>query len=229
MNTYRRTAVIVGAFFLIAMVTSLAGGIWLESILGAPGYLSVVSAYKVQVLTGSLLELINCLAVVGIAVGMFPIFKKQGEGLALGYVALRVIEAAVLVVAVISPLVLIPLSQQYVSAGSSDASSYQALGALLIAVRAQLAGLLVPIFFGAGALLFYSLLYRSRLVPRFIAVWGLIAVVLLLAWNLLETFGLNVSAGVIFGLPIILNEVLLGIWLIAKGFAPNALASGSPE
>jgi hypothetical protein len=227
-NTHRGTAVIVGAFFLIAMVTSLAGGIWLESILGAPDYLSTVSANKVQVLTGSLLELINCIAVVGIAVGMFPIFKKYGEGLALGYVALRIIEAAVLVVAVISPLALIPLSQAYVAAGSSDAASFQAVGALLVAVRAQLAGLLVPIFFGAGALIFYSLLYRSRLLPRFISIWGLIAVVALLSWNLLEAFGMSISAGLIFGLPIILNEILLGIWLIAKGFNPGPLASESP-
>jgi Domain of unknown function (DUF4386) len=228
MNTHRRTAVIVGAFFLIAMVTSLAGGIWLESILGAPDLLSNVSANRVQVLTGSLLELINCLAVVGIAVAMFPIFKKHGEALALGYVAFRVIEAAVLVVAALSPLALILLSEQYLAAGSSDASSFQALGALLMAVRAQLAGLLVPIFFGVGALLFYSLLYRSRLVPRFISVWGLIAVVSLLAWNLLETFDMSISAGMVFGLPIILNEIFLGIWLIARGFNPKAQVSESP-
>jgi len=228
MNVHRGTAVIVGAFFLIAMVTSLAGGIWLESMLGAPDFLSTVSANKVQVLTGSLLELINCIAVVGIAVGMFPVFKKYGEGLALGYVALRIIEATVLVVAVISPLALIPLSQAYLAAGSSDTSSFQAVGSLLVAVRGQLAGLLVPIFFGAGALLFYSLLYRSRLVPRFISIWGLIAVVLLLAWNLLEAFGVSISAGMVFGLPIILNEIFLGIWLIAKGFNPDAVVSDSP-
>jgi Domain of unknown function (DUF4386) len=228
MNTHRGTAVIVGALFLIAMVTSLAGGIWLESILGAPDYLSAVSANKLQVLTGSLLELINCIAVVGIAVGMFPVFKKFSEALALGYVAFRVIEATVLVVAVISPLALIPLGQAYVAAGSSDASSFQAAGSLLVAVRVQLAGLLVPIFFGVGALLFYSLLYRSRLVPRFISVWGLIAVVSLLAWNLLVSFGLSISAGIVFGLPIILNEIFLGIWLIARGFNPRAVVSESP-
>jgi len=228
MNRYRGTAVVVGAFFLIAMVTSLAGGIWLESILGTPDYLGAVAASRAQVLTASLLELVNCIAVLGIAVGMFPVFKSHGEGLALGYVALRIIETAVLVVAVISPLALIPLSQAYLAAGSSDASSLQAAGALLLAVRAQLAGLLVPIFFGAGALLFYSLLYRSRLLPRFISIWGLIAVVLLLAWNLLEAFGMSIDAGMVFGLPIILNEIFLGIWLIAKGFNPHSLVSESP-
>jgi hypothetical protein len=113
MSTKRKTAIIVGALFLIAMVTSLGGGLWLESILTAPDYLLTVSANETQVIIGVLLELINCVAVIGIAVMMFPIFKKTDEALALGYVAFRVVEAAILVAAVISPLALIALSQEY--------------------------------------------------------------------------------------------------------------------
>ena len=90
-----------------------------------------------------------------------------------------------------------------------------------------MAGLIVPVFFSLGAVLFYYLLYRSRLVPRFISVWGFIAVALVLAWNLLETFGISISAGMVFGLPIILNEIILGIWLIVKGFTTSAIASES--
>ena len=121
MNSNKKTAIIVGALFLIAMVTSLVGGVWLESILTTPDYLRTVSANGSQVITGVLLELINCVAVVGIAVAMFPIFRKQNEALALGYVAFRVIEAAVLIAAVISPLLLIALSQEYITVSASDA------------------------------------------------------------------------------------------------------------
>jgi hypothetical protein len=227
MSTKRKTAIIVGALFLIAMVTSLGGGLWLESILTAPDYLLTVSANETQVIIGVLLELINCVAVIGIAVMMFPIFKKTDEALALGYVAFRVVEAAILVAAVISPLALIALSQEYQKAGAQDASYFQTLGTSFMAVRAHLTGLLLVVFFSLGALLFYFLLYRSKLVPRFIPVWGFIAVALVFTWNLIATFGIGLGAAMIFVLPIILNEIFLGIWLIVKGFNSSAVASGS--
>lgn len=83
-NTHKKSARIVGAPFLIAMVTSLVGGIWLGSIITATDYLVTVSANRTQVIIGVLLELINGLSVVGIAVGMFPLFKRHNEALALG-------------------------------------------------------------------------------------------------------------------------------------------------
>jgi hypothetical protein len=226
-NTSRKTAIVVGVLFLTAMVTSLLGGGLLETILNAPDYLITVSADETQVIIGVLLELINVAAVVGIAVMMFPIFKKYNEALALGYVGFRIIEATILIVAVISPLALITLSQEYLNAGAPDAFYFQTLGTLFMAVRAHLVGLILVIFFSSGALLFYYLLYQSKLVPRFISVWGFIGVAFLLTWNLLETFGLSVSAGMILALPIILNEIFLGIWLIVKGFSSSATASES--
>ena len=227
MNTNRNTARIVGALFLIAMVTSLLGGIWLESILSAPDYLSSVSGNKNQVVMGVLLELINGLAVIGIAVAMYPIFRKQYEALSLGYVALRIIEAVIIIAAVISPLSLISLSQEYINAGSPDTSYFQSLGTSFMAARGHLVGLLLAIFFSLGALLFYYLLYQSKLVPRWLSVWGFVGAALVLTWNLLETFGISISAGMILALPIISNEIFLGIWLIAKGFNPSAIASES--
>ena len=227
MNSNRKTAIIVWVLFLTAMVTSLIGGIWLESIISAPDYLITVSENETQVIIGVLLEIINCAAVVGIAVFMFPIFKKYNEALALGYVGFRIIEATILVVAAIIPLSLIALSQEYVKAGVPDASHFQTLGTSFLATRAHLAGLILVIFFGLGALLFYFLLYQSKLVPRFISVWGFIAVVLVLIWNLLEAFGISVSAGMILAFPMILNEIFLGIWLIVKGFNSSAIASES--
>ncbi len=207
MNTNRKTARIVGALFLTAMVTSILGGFWLESILNAPDYLISVSANETQVITGVLLELINGLAVVGIAVAMFPLFKKYSEALALGYVAIRIIEAVIVIAAVISPLSLIALSQEYVQAGAPDASYFQTLGSSFLAARALWVSLMLGIFFSLGALLFYYLLYQSKLVPRWLSVWGLVAVILLLTWNLLEMFGISISAGMILALPIILNEI----------------------
>jgi len=226
-NTYRKTAIIVGVLFLTAMVTSLLGGYWLESILSAADFLITVSANETQVIIGVLLELINGIAVVGIAVMMFPIFKKHDEALALGYVAFRVIEAVIIIAAVISPLTLIALSQEYLTVGAAEAAYFKSLGSSFLAVRAHLVGLLLAIFFSLGALLFYYLLYQSKLVPRWISVWGFIGAVLVLTWNLLETFGISISAGMILALPIISNEIFLGIWLIVKGFNSSAIASES--
>ena len=226
MNANKTTARIVGALFLIAMVTSLVGGIWLESITTAPDYLVEVAAQKTQVLVGVLLELVNCIAVVGIAAALFPLMKKQSEALAASYLGTRVIEAVILSIAAVSPLLIVTLSQEYLAAGATDAAPFQTAGALVMAARGHLASLLTPIFFSLAALLLYYFLYRSRLVPRFIPVWGFIAVVSLFTWNMLEAFGLSISAGMVFALPMILNEIFLGIWLLAKGFSSPALAAG---
>jgi hypothetical protein len=209
---------IVGALFLIAMVTSLGGGIWLESITTAADYLDTVAGQETQVLLGVLLELINCLAVIGIAALLFPFMKKESDALAAGYLGTRVVEVVVLSLAAVGPLLLVALSQEYLAAGAAETGHFQTAAILVMAFRGYLASLLSPIWFCLGGLLLYVFLYRSRLVPRFIPIWGFIAVVALLTWNLLEAFGFSISAGMVFALPIILNEIFLGLWLIVKGF-----------
>jgi hypothetical protein len=154
------------ALFLIAMVTSLLGGIWLESMMEASDYLVEVSAHRTQVELGVLLELINCIAVVGIAAALFPLMKKHNEALAAGYLGTRVIEAVILGVAVISPLLLVTLSQEYLAAGAADAAYFQTAGTLVKAAREHLANLLTPIFFSLAALFLYYFLYRQASISR---------------------------------------------------------------
>ncbi|MFN2167861.1 MAG: DUF4386 domain-containing protein [Anaerolineae bacterium] len=229
MKASKRTARIAGALFLTAMVTSLVGGVWLESMTAVPDYLSTLSDNQVPVVIGVLLELVNCAAVVGIAAALYPVLKGQSEALAVGYAGIRVVEAVVLSLAAIGPLLLVSLSQAYVMAGTGDASNTQALGTLVMDVRAQIAGLLTPVFFGLGALLLYGSFYQTKLVPRFISVWGLIGVASMLTWNLVNAFGLTLGAAMVFGLPIILNEIFLGIWLIVRGFNAPDTAGATGE
>jgi hypothetical protein len=181
-----------------------------------------VSENKTQVITGVILELVNGLAVVGIAVVMYPLFRKKFDALALGYVALRIIEAVIIFAAIISPLTLLGLGQE-----ALDASNFQTLGAALLAVRSILVGQLTGIFFSLAALLLFYLLYQTKLVPHFISVWGLISVALVLVWNLVELYGITVSFGMILALPMILNEIFLALWLIIKGFDQPAVDTGS--
>ena len=222
MSAYNRTARIAGALFLAAMVTSLTGGVWLESIVTAEDYLATASANETQLLLGALLELTNCLAVLGIASVLFPLMRRHNEALATGYLGTRIVEVVVLAVAAVSPLLIVTLSQEYLAAGAADAAYFETAGALVMAARGQLASLLTPIFFSLAALLLYIFLYQTKLVPRFISMWGLIAVVALFTWNMVEAFGLHISAGMVFALPMILNEVFLGLWLLVRGFNGSA-------
>ncbi len=231
-NTSRRIAIIVGVLFITAMVTSFLGGSLIDSITATPDYLVAVSQNATQLIIGVFLELMNGIAVVGIGLLMFPILKQHNETIALGYLGFRLIEAIFCSVIVISPLSLMALSQEYFSAGTSDAIYFQTAGTLSIAARSNIVGLLIPVFFSLGALLLYYSLYQSKLVPRFISVWGLIGVVLILTLNLLSTSNLlevDISTGLIFALPIMTNEIFLAIWLIIKGFNSSAIASMSAK
>lgn len=226
MHSYRQTARIVGGLFLIAMVGSLLGGVgFIEPYLSAPDFLTAVVENENQVVIGVLLELINGLAVVGIGVLMFPILRQYKELAALGYLSLRIIESVFCCVIVISPLALISLGREFLIGGTSETMYLQAAGALSIAERASVSGLLIPVFLGLGASLLYITLYQSQILPRFISVWGLIGAVLILILNLLLTFGFEPgNFGMVLALPIITNEIFLGVWLIVKGFNSSAFA-----
>lgn len=206
------------------MVASLSGGGSLESILDVPDYLISVSANKTQVTIGVSLELVNGIAVIGIAIMLFPILKQHDEGLALGYVGFRIIESILCIVTAIIPLLLITLSKEYSEA--PDALYIQSLGTILRTLRSDLAEIFIPLFFSLGALLFYSLLYKSKLIPRFISAWGFIGAIFVFTLIFLEA---GVIINLILVLPIILNEIFLGIWLISKGFRPSPITTESPK
>jgi len=230
MNTTRKTARIVGALFLFSNVTFLLGAfVFVEPILSAPDYLTLVSANRTQVILGVLLELINGVAYLGIAVLMFPILKQRFQSMALGYVGFRIIEFVMQTLSDLSPLSLVTLSEEFVRAAAPEAP-FRTVGTLLLAER-YWAFQMVSITLGLGALMLYSMFYRSKLIPRFISVWGLIGAITVLTTTMLDIFALSVSPGIglVLGLPMLLNELFLAVWLIVKGFNPSASASGSAE
>jgi len=225
MNSNRRTARIVGLLFITATVASSLSFAIFDPILNAPDILVNVSANITQVIIGVLLLLIDCAAVVAIPVMLVPIFKKHNEALALGYVGARIIESVILIVGTIILLSLLTLSQEYVQAAAPDASYFQTLGTLLLAVYewALLVGIMIV--FSLTALILNYLLYQSELIPRWLSVWGLIGAALLLAVGLLEIFGFNLTE--ILSIPIALQEMVFAVWLIVKGFNSSAIASES--
>ncbi|NIS67683.1 MAG: DUF4386 family protein [Proteobacteria bacterium] len=218
MNVNNKTARIVGALFLTSNVVFILGAIvFIEPVLGAPDYLTLVSANRSKVVLGVLLELVNGVAYLGIAVLMFPILRRRFEGLALGYVGFRIIEFVMQTLTDISPLSLLTLSEEFVKAGAPEAYTFQTLGTLLLAERTW-AFQMVSITFGLGALMFYTMLYQSKLIPRFISIWGLLGATVLLVNAMFDMFGLSIPN---LGILMLLNELFLGVWLIVKGFNPS--------
>jgi len=226
MNTSRRTARIVGALFLTSNVVFILGAlVFIEPTLGASDYLNLVSADRAKMVVGVLLELTNAIAYLGIAVLMFPILKQRFESMALGYVGLRIIEFVMQILSGLSPLSLVTLSEEFASAGSPAASSFQTMGTVLLAER-YWAFQMVSITLVLGALLFYSMLYRTKLIPRFISIWGLLGAAVVLANTMLDMLGYPPGN---LGVVMLLNELFLGVWLIVKGFNPAAIASRSAK
>ena len=227
MNTHRKTAIIVGVLYITATVAGILSLIGTGAI-HAPDYLINVSANGNQIIIGALFSLIMAVSVAGIGVMMFPILKKQNEALALGYVGARIVEAVMFIVTVISWLLLLILSQEYVKAGAPDVSYFQTIGTLLLAVSNWVGHVIVDTaVFSLGALIFYYLLYQSKLIPRWLSVWGLIGATLMLAAGLLAAFGIDPLSQilVILNLPNALMEMVLAVWLIVKGFNSSAIAS----
>jgi hypothetical protein len=221
MNTNKKIARIVGALFLISNVTFLVGAVvFIEPILNAPDYLTLVSENRTQVGAGVLLEIINGIAYVGIAVLMFPLLKQRFESLALGYVGFRIVEFVMQTLTDISPLKLVTLSEEFVKAGASQVSSFQSVGIALLAERAW-AFQMVSIMFGVSALLFYTMLYQTKLIPRFVSVWGLIGAAAVLINLVFDMVGVTIPN---LGFLMLLTELFLGIWLIVKGFNPSTIA-----
>jgi len=216
MTSERKIARNAGILYLIAMVTSLVGGGLLESVISAPGYLDQLYASKTLASVGVFLEFINGFAVIGIVVLLYPVLKRYDQGLALGFAAFRMIESLFCFASAFFPLILLAYMQEYPANDPGIVSRVQSLGTNLIAARVQMAGLWIPLFFSLGALLFYYILFQSRLLPRLISVWGIIGVVMILILNLLK---IESEWGMLLALPIILNEVFMGIWLIIKGFS----------
>jgi hypothetical protein len=231
MTSNRKTAIIVGVLYIIGTVAGILSVVLTGPILDTPDYLVRTSANANQVIIGALFVLIMGLALAMVPVMMFPISRKHNEALALGYVVFRgALETVGYIATVICLLFLVTLSRAYVQAGAPDPSNFQALGTLLL--DSKMIRFPFAIVFNLGALMFYYLLYQSKLIPRWISGWGLIAIIPNLAQPLLDMFGLIKSSSStidVLYLPMLVQEMVLAVWLIVKGFNPSVIASKSPH
>jgi len=183
-DSTRRTAIATGVLLIVATVAALAAAA-VEPVLTRTDYLTGVADNPNGLTTGAVLYLIAAGTSVGIAIALYPLLKRVNAPLALGSVVFRTIEAVFYAVAVVSLLTVLHLGQQLATAPADDPSAIHAIGDSLLSMRdhATLSGALA---FCVGALLYYALFYRSRLVPRWLSVWGLAGVLLMMSACLLR-------------------------------------------
>ncbi len=227
MNTDIKTARIVGVLFIGTTVAGIISGVFLLPIVGAPDYLAQISANETQAMLGALFYFIMAAGGASIVIPMYPILKKYNRGMALGAVGFRLIEGAIFMVGVMCVLSLVTLSQEFVRAGTPDASYFQTLGDLLLTGYTINHAIVPGVFaFSIGALMYYYIFYQSKLVPRWLSVWGLVGIILGIVNGLYDMFATpNVTIAMLFDLVIFAQEMVLGVWLIVKGFNSSAIAS----
>jgi hypothetical protein len=217
MSSTRKIAVITGAIFIIATIASLLAAA-LTPVLTGADYLTRISAHLGQAAGGALLYLISAFTSAGIAILLYPVLKERNAGLALGSVVFRALEAGFYMVAVLSLLSLLTLSRQFTAAGAADRAWLQAIGDLLVSVHGH-ASLLGVFAFSVGGLMYYYLFFQSQLIPRWLAGWGIVAIILMMVACLLALFSDNPVTGyILLAFPIFLQEMVLAVWLIMKGF-----------
>lgn len=224
MNSYRKTAIIVGVLFIIGTVAGVLSFVVTRSILGDSDYLIKISANENQIIIGAILVLIMGFVLAMVPVMLFPIFRKYNEPLAIGAIVFRgALEAVAYIAIVVSWLLLLALSQEYVKAGATDVSYFQTLGTVLMEGEVWINQIL-SIVFSIGALMIYYIFYQSKLIPRWLSGWGLIGAILYLAVPLLGMF--HTELGILMA-PLALQEIVLAVWLIVKGFESSATVSVS--
>lgn len=224
MKSTRKIAVITGVIFIIATVASLLAAA-LTPVLTGMDYLPRFSAHTNQVAAGALLYIITAFTSAGIAIAMYPVTKERNAGLALGSVVFRALEAVFYLVGVMCLLSLRTLGQQLTTAGAPDRASLQAIGNSLVSVHDQAA--LVAVFaFCVGAFMYYTLFFQSRLIPRWLSGFGIVAIILMMAACVLSLLsGNRITSYIPLAFPIFLQEMVLAVWLIVRGFNPSESAS----
>jgi hypothetical protein len=222
----RKTAIIVGVLYIIGTVAGVLSLLFAGPILEDPDYLINVSANENQIIIGALFVLTMGFSLAMMSVMLFPILKKHNEALALGTVVFRgALEAVIYMAVAISWLLLLTASQEYGKAGVPDAFHVRMLGTLLLKASDQI-GSILDIVFSLGALMIYYLFYQSKLIPRWLSVWGLMGAILYLTSGLFAMFSVDFS---ILEAPLALQEMVMAVWLIVKGFNLSPILDNVPS
>ena len=174
MNSTVKTAKFAEILFLTAMVASLVGGGIIESVLSTPDLPSAISSKRGLATIGIILETVNAISVAGIGILLYPVIKMYSEQSAFGYLSIRILEMICCLLAVLAPILIF----------LSNVKEIYLITDFLIESRAHINRIFVPLFFSLGVLILYTFLYRTKLLPRFLSVWGFIGIAGILVLNI---------------------------------------------
>ena len=230
MSSTRRLAFIAGALFLITFLTSIPAVFLYGPVLNHANYI-VGAGSDTRVALGALLEMLLIIANVGTAVVLFPVLKRQDEALALGYVSARLVECTFIAIGIVSLLAVVTVRQDLAQTAGGDSGSVVTVGRSLVAIhdRTFLLGPGFVVGVGNGLILGY-LMYRSGLVPRGMAMLGLVGGPLVCASGvgvLLHVIEPGSAAQAIATIPEFLWELSLAIYLMVKGFKPSPILAST--
>ena len=218
MKTHRLAATIIGVLYIVGTVAGVLSKVVTGGLLDAPVYLDVVASHASQAYLGAFLVLVMGLALAIVPAVIFPILRRQNEALAIGYVVFRgALETATYIAVATCWLLLVVIARQYADSGAAVASQFSGLGVLLVKAIDPIMAV-GSIAFSLGALMLYYVLYRAKLIPRWISGWGIVAGISYLTAGLIAVFGTNL---VPLLLPMALQEMVMAVWLIVKGFSPS--------
>ncbi|MCC6192499.1 MAG: DUF4386 domain-containing protein [Anaerolineales bacterium] len=212
----RGYSALIGALFLAGFLAYGVGFGLVTSVIGAPDFLAAMAAHQSTLVLGAFLMLLNTVVDIGKGVLFFPILERHGKRSALAYLAAISVQVVFLDIGVLCLLMLVPLSQYATGASAAWATG---LGSLLTQAN-TMAYHIGQATLAGGAIFLCAVLYRARLLPRFLSAWGLVGYVIHLAGAIAEIFGIHVSLMLL--VPGMIFELALPLWLIFKGFQPAA-------
>jgi Domain of unknown function (DUF4386) len=221
MNTNRNIAIIVGVLFILTEITSITGLILYDPILHDPDYIIKGAANETRVLWGAFFEVLLVFTQIGTAITLFPILKKYNESMAIGTVCFRLLEATIVIIGIMSLLAIVTLNHEFLKEANPNTSTYLVAGKLLLDIHNWTFLYGPNLILGPSSFMTAYLLYKSKLVPRFVTFLGLVGGPLISVNALLVTFGVytQLSAwGMVLAIPVFAYEVSLAIRLLVKGF-----------
>ena len=230
MREHKTAATTAGVLYITGTVAGILSKVVGTPVSGASDPLAAASQHSGAVVGSALLVLVMGLSLAFVPIVLFPVLRRVNEVLAIGYLIVRgAVETACYVIVAISLLTLAPLGE-VMSAGPGTASPEGLrLGSLMIDSDATFA-MPQTVVFCLGAAVFYFLLYRSHIVPRWIALWGLAAIPFFAAADVLAAYaviGVDSTGQSLLFAPIFVQEMVLAVWMIARGFRPAAVSTRS--
>ena len=237
MNAYRKNAVMTGVLYFLGTVFgvsgALIGGEVLTSLISNKPLVGVdilvlAAANSSRLTASAFLTFLMGISLVAMTVFLYPVLRKASKELAMGMVLFRgALEGIFYCLSTLIILTLIAIGNEYIATGA-DSSVLQTIGNLLYQFE-KIKGPVSSIIFLIGAMCIYIPFYRTRLIPRWISVWGFVAVVASLASALLSFFHVDNSIGFYLEMVMFPQELVMAVWLIAKGFNPKAVAALSAK